>query len=163
MLIDLEDGFHQMHLEEDCKHLTAFCTPFGVFEWTVLPMGVKVGPAAYQQMVQQITRNSPSSKPYIDDIPTSNGNEALDPGKTTLAEKQEPAMLCKYFEAHTEKRCTLFDALAAAQLAVEPKKCHLFKKKVQYVWHILQNGQGFPSPANTKAVAKWDHKTITAA
>ena len=32
-LIDLEDGFHQMHLEEESKHLTVFCTPFGVFEW----------------------------------------------------------------------------------------------------------------------------------
>ena len=29
-LIDLEDGFHQMHLEEDSKHLTEFCTPEAV-------------------------------------------------------------------------------------------------------------------------------------
>ena len=43
-LIDSADGFHQMHLEEDSKRLTVFRTPFGVFEWTVLPMGVKVGP-----------------------------------------------------------------------------------------------------------------------
>ena len=55
-LLDLEDGFHQKHLEEDSKHLTAFCTTFGVFEWNVLPMGVKVGPAAYQEMVQHVTR-----------------------------------------------------------------------------------------------------------
>ena len=32
ILLDLEDGFHQMYLEEDSKHVTAFCTPFGVFE-----------------------------------------------------------------------------------------------------------------------------------
>ena len=31
-LLDSENGLHQMHLEEDSKHLTAFCTPFGVFE-----------------------------------------------------------------------------------------------------------------------------------
>ena len=91
--MDLEDEFHQMYLEEDSKHLTAFCTPFGVVEWNVLPMGVNVGPAAYQEMVQHVTRNCPSSKPYIDDIMSSNGKEILDQGKTTLAEKQEPAML----------------------------------------------------------------------
>ena len=152
-----------MHVEEDSKHLTALCTPFGVFEWNVLPMGIKVGPAAYQEMVQHITHNCPSSKPYIDDIMSSNGKETLDPGKTTLAEKQEPAMLRRYFEAHTEKRCTLFDALAAAQLTVKPEKCHLFKKKVQYAGHILKNGQRFPSPAKTEAVVKWDDKTITTA
>ena len=43
-----------MHLEEaskqltafceDSKHLTALCTPFGVFECNVLPMGVNVRP-----------------------------------------------------------------------------------------------------------------------
>ena len=117
-LIELEDEFHQMHLEEDSKHLTAFCNPFGVFEWNVLSMGVKVGPAVYQEMVLHVTRNCPSSKPYIDDIMSSNGKEILDPGKTTLPEKQEPAMLRRYSEAHTERFCTLFDALAAAQLTV---------------------------------------------
>ena len=109
LLIDLEDGFHQMHLEDDSKHLTAFCTPFTVFEWNVLPMEVKVGPAANQEMVHHVTRNCPTSKPNIDDIMSSHGKEILDPGKTTLAEKQEPAMLCRYFEAHTETLCTFFD------------------------------------------------------
>ena len=161
--IDLEDGFHQMHLEKDSKHLTAFCTPFGIFESNLLPTGVKVGPAAYQEMEQHVTRNCPSYKPYIDDIMSSNGKETLDPRKNTSAEKQEPAMLRRYFEAHTEKLCTLFDALGAAQLTVKPEKCHLFREIVQYVGHILQNGRRFPSPAKTEAVEKWDHKTITTA
>ena len=72
-IINLEDGFHQTHLEESSKHLTSFCTPFGNFEWNVLPMGVHVGPAAYQQMVQYVTRNCPQSRPYIDDILSSSG------------------------------------------------------------------------------------------
>ena len=76
-LIDLEDGFHQMHLEEESKHLTAFCTPFGVFEWNVLPMGVKLGPAAFQEMVQHVTRKCPASRPYIDDILSSSGKSQL--------------------------------------------------------------------------------------
>ena len=46
-LVDLEDGFHQMHLEPSCCHLAAFITPFGVYEWLVLPMGVKVGPQVF--------------------------------------------------------------------------------------------------------------------
>ena len=162
-LIDLEDGFHQMHLEEDSKRLTAFCTPFGVFEWNVLPMGVKVSPAAFQEMVQHVTRNCPSSKPYIDDIMSSNGKEILGPQKTTIAQKQEPEMLQKYFQAHAEKLCALFDALAEPQLTVKPEKCHLFKKRVQYVGHILQSGQRFPSPAKTEAVRQWQHDTITTA
>ena len=70
-LIDLEDGFHQMLLEEECWHLTAFITPFGVCEWKVLPMGVKVGPQCFQRLVQWVVRNCPFSDPYIDDVLTS--------------------------------------------------------------------------------------------
>ena len=59
--LDLGDRIHQMHLEEESKHLTAFCTPFGVFEWNVLPMEVKVGPAAFQEMVPHVVRHCPAA------------------------------------------------------------------------------------------------------
>ena len=125
-LIDLEDGFHQMHLEEDSKHFSAFCSPFGVIESNILPMGVKMAPAAYQDMVQHVTHNCPSSKPYIDDIMFPNENKILDPKKTTLAEGPERQTLRKYFDAPTKKLCALFDVLAAAELTVKPENCHLF-------------------------------------
>ena len=83
-IIDLEDGFHQMHLQESSKHVTAFCTPFGILEWNVPPMGVIVGPAAYQQMVQYVTRNCPQSRPYIDDILSLSGRNVLEPDKLTI-------------------------------------------------------------------------------
>ena len=50
-LVDLEDGFYQMHLTEFCCHLTAFITPFGVYEWRALPMGIRVGPQVLQRLV----------------------------------------------------------------------------------------------------------------
>ena len=81
-LNNLEDGFHQMHLEENSNQLTAFCALFGVFQWNTLPMGVRVGPAAFQETVQHVTRNCPSSKRYIDGIMSSNDKEILDPRKS---------------------------------------------------------------------------------
>ena len=50
-IFDLEDGFHQMPLSPDNRHLTSFTTPLGVFEWQVLPMGLKASPSQYQRMV----------------------------------------------------------------------------------------------------------------
>ena len=138
-IIDLEDGFHQMHLEESSKHLTAFCTRSVIFEWNVLRMGVKVGPAAYQQMVQYVTCNCPQSQPYIDDILSSSGRNVLEPDKLTIEQKQQPGTLRKYFEVHYEDLCKMFDALEEAQLAVKPSKVHLFKWIVQYVGHILKD------------------------
>ena len=47
-LLHVEDGFHQMPLSECSSQYTAFCTCFGVFEWRVLPIGVTVGPQAFE-------------------------------------------------------------------------------------------------------------------
>ena len=68
-ILDLEDGFHQMPLTEESRPLTAFCTPWGVYQWNVLPMGVKVGPQVYQRMVTHCIRHLPPSvRAYIDDL-----------------------------------------------------------------------------------------------
>ena len=56
-LLDPEDGFHQMPLSECSRQYIAFCTPFGIFEWRVLPMGVKVGPQAFQRMVSDCLKS----------------------------------------------------------------------------------------------------------
>ena len=73
-LVDLEDRFHQMHLEPSCCHLTAFITPFGVYEWLVLPIGVQVGPQVFQRLVQWVLRTCPHSGPCIDDVLTGTGD-----------------------------------------------------------------------------------------
>ena len=50
-IVDLENGFHQMPLHEDSKKYITFSTPFGSFQWNVLPMGIKIAPQAFQRMV----------------------------------------------------------------------------------------------------------------
>ena len=68
-LLHLEDGFHQMPLSEDSRQYTAFCTPWGLFEWRVLLMGVNVGPQAFQRMVSDCTKHlQPGTMPYTDDL-----------------------------------------------------------------------------------------------
>ena len=50
-VFDLEDGFHQMHLVPDSQPLTALVTPWGLYGWTVLLIGLKAAPSAYQRLV----------------------------------------------------------------------------------------------------------------
>ena len=79
-LVDMEDGFHQMRLAPSSQPLTAFITPFGVFQWTVLPMGVKVGPQVFQRMVAHVVRGCcPASSPYMDDVLTGTGKPPFTP------------------------------------------------------------------------------------
>ena len=53
-IFDLEDGFHQMHLDTSSQPLTAFVTPWGSYEFTVMFMGIKDGPAMFQRMIMWI-------------------------------------------------------------------------------------------------------------
>ena len=126
-LIDLEDGFRQMHLEEDSKHLMAFCTPFGVFEWNVLRMGVKVGPATFQEMVQHVTRKYPASTPYIDDILSLSGKGQLPTQQRDIplhVTMEDPVIRGGYIKQHYQDLVALFQALEEAKLTVKPTKCH---------------------------------------
>ena len=162
-IINLDDGFPQMHLDEESKHLTAFCTQLRIFELNVLPMGVKVGPGAYQRNVQYVICNCPQSGHYIDDILSSTGKAVLEPDKLTIEQKQEPGMLRKYFEPHYADLCKLFDTLEEAQLTVKPAKVHLFKLIVQYVGHILKNGCCHPFPTNIFSIKEWKWGNTTRA
>ena len=87
-LVESEDGFHQMGLEEESQKYTEFISTFGVYFWKVLPMGVKVGPQVFQLMVAHILNGCSKSRPYIDDVSTGTGKPPPPPksGKGELLE-----------------------------------------------------------------------------
>ena len=65
----LEDGFYQIRLSEGSRQYTAFCTPWGVFEWKILPISIKVGSQALQGMVSDCSKHlHPGTMPYIDNL-----------------------------------------------------------------------------------------------
>lgn len=52
--MDLASGYNQVLLmEEDCAK-TAFCTPFGLFEWNRMPFGLCNAPSKFQRLMQRI-------------------------------------------------------------------------------------------------------------
>ena len=71
--MDLEDRLHETHLEDDSVHLTAFITPFGVYELLLLPMGVKMSPWVFQRLVQWVLHCIPCSFFILDSVLTGTG------------------------------------------------------------------------------------------
>ena len=49
--VDLTKGYHQMRLAEESWKITAFLSPKGLFQWKVLPMGMKTSGAVFQQLM----------------------------------------------------------------------------------------------------------------
>ena len=45
--IDLASGYHQVGLAKNAKEKTAFVTQYGLFEYTVLPLGLCNAPSTF--------------------------------------------------------------------------------------------------------------------
>jgi hypothetical protein len=49
--LDLMNSFFQMHIHPDDFHLTTVSTPWGLYEWLTMPMGLQNSPLIHQHRV----------------------------------------------------------------------------------------------------------------
>lgn len=68
--LDLASGYHQVPVTEADRSKTAFCTPFGMFEWNRMPFGLCNTPSTFQRLMQCIFGNQQcqSLLLYLDDV-----------------------------------------------------------------------------------------------
>ncbi|KAL9274247.1 Polyprotein P3-like protein [Drosera capensis] len=66
---DLKSGFHQVMMEEGSIPWTAFYVPEGLYEWLVMPFGLKNAPATFQRKMDACFQHLQEFiAMYIDDI-----------------------------------------------------------------------------------------------
>lgn len=52
--MDLASGYNQVPVSEADRPKTAFCTPFGLFEWNRMPFGLCNAPSTFQRLMQRL-------------------------------------------------------------------------------------------------------------
>ena len=53
----------------DVRHKTTFVTPFGLYQFTVMPFGLQGAPATFQRLMDQVLRGvGDFAAAYLDDI-----------------------------------------------------------------------------------------------
>ena len=60
--IDVASGYHQIKLADNACEKTAFVTRYGLFEYTVLPLGLCNAPSMFQRLMNAVMSG------YIDDF-----------------------------------------------------------------------------------------------
>ena len=66
---DIKSGFWQIQLRESDRYKTTFTTPFGHYEWNVMPFGLKNAPSEFQNIINEIYNPFSSlAIVYIDDV-----------------------------------------------------------------------------------------------
>ena len=150
-VVDLKDAFHQIYLDPESRPITSTQLPGGLYQWTVVPQGIKVGPPLLQRDIDATCAAvSDVARPYFDDICIGTRREEW---------MSEEDLLRK----HNEDLQRVFDRLAADKWVSDPKKCTLFAKRVEFCGHVMGGGVIKPSPGKLLAVQRFEPPpTITA-
>ncbi|PZC75624.1 hypothetical protein B5X24_HaOG205900 [Helicoverpa armigera] len=145
--LDLMSGYYQVPISEECKHLTAFITPDGHYEYNRMPFGLANAPAVFQRMMNHVLGAARFDKAtvYIDDL--------------LIFGKDATECLDRFEE--------ILQLLQKADLKLNLSKCNFLKDKINYLGYEIsaagmrpgsekiQSVIHFPCPQNVHGVRQF--------
>lgn len=137
--LDLKSGYYQIPMAEGSRHLTAFVTPDGHYEYTRMPFGLVNAPAIFQHMINKALGKDryDLAIPYMDDLlcPSATVDEGL------------------------QKLRKIFMSLRNAGLTLNMAKCYFFKRELDYLGYEVSIDGLRPGYKKTEAVAAFPTPT----
>ena len=126
---DLLKGYWQVPLTERTREVSAFVTPDGLYQYKVMPFGMKNAPATFQRMIHSLLRHLEGCEAYIDDV----------------------IIYSNTWDDHLRIMHKFFNILAKANHTVNLAKSDFCHTTVEYLGHKV--GQGFVTPITAKVEA----------
>ena len=136
---DMLNGYWQVPLTRRAREISAFVTPSGlhVYQYKVMPFGMKNDPATFQRMVNKLIRDIDGCEGYIDDVVICNDN----------------------WSDHIHQIKRFFQIMREAKVTINLMKSEFSKATVKYVGHIVGQGQVRPLGAKIQTIAKFSIPT----
>ena len=131
--LDLTKGYWQIPLAENAKPMSAFVTPFGQFQFCVMPFGMINSGASFVRLMKKILDGKEDfANSFIDDIIVFSDTWSL----------------------HIEHLEIVLDALRSAGVTTKPSKCYLAFSQLEFLAHIVGNGEVRPTTEKVEAIKK---------
>jgi hypothetical protein len=127
---DLTKGYWQFPLAEEAREKSAFITPFGLFEFTIMPFGMKTSPASFIRLIDHVLDGTQNTVAYFDYI----------------------IVYSETWEDHIEHIENLLCRLHEAHLTIRPSKCKLEDTEIVCLGRIVGGGSIKPDPSKLKAM-----------
>ena len=142
---DLLKGYWCVPMSQRAKEISAFVTPDSLYQYKVMPYGMKNSQATFQRMMNNCLRDLPGVEIYVDDI----------------------VVYSDTWEEHMFRLDKIFDRLKQANLTVNLSKSDFGKAQVVYLGHVIGHGQvthieakvknilEYPIPANKRSLMRF--------
>lgn len=133
--LDLASGYNQVSVAPQDREKTAFCTPFGLFEFNRMPFGLCNAPSTFQRLMERIfgDQSLHALLLYLDDI----------------------VIFSSTFDQHLDRLEMVLSRLQTHHLKVKLKKCHFFQTEVGYLGHVISADGVSTDPEKIRAIAEW--------
>ena len=143
--IDLLKGYWQVELTERAKAISAFVTMDGLYQYKVLPFGMKNSGSSFQRLMNKVLKGLKNCSVYIDDI----------------------LLYTESWEEHLSLLEEVFRRLDEANLTINLTKSHFVQSSVEYLGFKIGNGQvktveakvndivNLPTPTNRKEILRF--------
>ena len=131
--IDMLKGYYQIPLSENAKQMSAFITPFGLFQYERLPFGMCNAPATFQRMVNFLIQDLERVYGYLDDI----------------------VVVSDTWSDHVDKLKKLFERFRSFGLTINLAKSNFAQAQVKYLGHVIGSGEILPKDTNIKSILEY--------
>jgi hypothetical protein len=133
--IDLKSAFNLLRVTPGQEYLTAFRTPWGLYEYTVMPFGLANAPATFQRFIQHVLQQfiDVCCFVYIDDI----------------------LIFSKTESDHLLHLTQILSQLRKFSLKASLNKCQFFQSEVNFLGFIITSTGLRMDPKKLDTILQW--------
>ena len=133
-VLDQGKAYHQGFVKPEHRPYTAFISPWGLWEWVRIPMGISGAPGCFQEFMENTLWDLRDKNciPYLDDC----------------------LVFSRTFEDHLEDVRAVLRCLSRKGVKLKPRKCVIFRKEVRFLGQLVNKEGSRMDPADFEAVRK---------